>query len=326
MPHIPRNIQSPYTATDFWNKWGSVNPRMALFFKTQIARGDEITVIGFTSNSRDMTLPGHSSVTFRSAVGLSPSSIQSQLNAITTLELQGFYESIVDGFLRQELVAGRWDGAEFEIFSAAWDTPEYGELVHFVGNFSDFKDYETFFVAEGRGLIGRLSQDVAVVTSRGCRVKQFRNSECGYTGTTVTVNGETYSLTLESETARLEGDRNLVTIVDASINITTDPSGNDIPLTDFFNSGVITINEGGNAGVSREILKYEYDSVGDAIFVYVKRAFPIDDDSINSLSVTIAAGCNRTVENCRKYGNIINFRGEPYVPGIEAMNRIPPSN
>ena len=320
MPHIPRNIQSPYTATDFWNRWGSVNPRMALFLKAD--NGDK--VIAFTSNTRDMELPGHSGVTFKSAVGMSPSSIQSQLNAITTMELQGFY---VDGGLeRNEIIGGLWDNATIEIFSAAWDIPALGELVHFVGTFSDFKDYESFFVAETRGISGKLSQEVTKVTSRGCRVTKFRNTECGFTGTTVTLNSVVYSLTLDSTKARLEGDRNFITIDPASLGVTTDPSGNAIPLSNFFNNGVVTILNGPNEDISREVLRYTYNSIEDVITISLKRAFPFKDESINTLELTLEAGCNRTVEDCRKYGNIINFRGEPYVPGIESMNRIPPSN
>jgi hypothetical protein len=35
------------------------------------------------------------------------------------------------------------------------------------------------------------------------------------------------------------------------------------------------------------------------------------------------AGCTKRVEDCRAYGNIVNFRGEPYVPGIAVVNRVP---
>jgi hypothetical protein len=48
----------------------------------------------------------------------------------------------------------------------------------------------------------------------------------------------------------------------------------------------------------------------------------------------LTAGCTRTVEDCRKFSQavdntgghvapIANFRGEPYVPGLESANRFP---
>jgi len=324
MPHIPRNIQSPNTEASFWARWRSVNPRMALFVKVSKTIGETVLVRAFTSNTRDMTLPGHPDVTFRSAVGITPSSIQSAINATTTLELQGLYQTGI--FDRDDIINGKWDFAEIEIFTAAWDNVNLGELVLFRGNLGEIKDFGVYFNAEGKGLIGRLSSDPAKVSSRNCRVKQFRDSECGFTGNTVTIGEDEYSLTLTSSTARLEGDRNLITIVDALASVTPSPSGNPIPPTDFFNNGVLLFDNGTNEGISREILKYTYDPIDDVIFIAVKRAFPLEDTSINSLDVTITAGCNRTVEDCRKYGNILNFRGEPYVPGFEAMNRIPTSS
>lgn len=324
MPHTPRNIQSPYTATDFWNRWSSVNPRMALFMKVSKVIGVTTVTQAFTSNTRDMELPGHPGITFRSAVGISPTAVQSMLNAVTTMELQGIYQSGI--FERSDVIAGKWDFADVEIFSAAWDLPALGELVHFKGNLGDIKDYGEYFTSEGRGLIARLSQDPAQVTSRNCRVTKFKNSQCGYTGTTVTIGATTYSLQLNSSTARLEGDRNFITIDPASTGVTPTPSGNPIPPTDFFNNGTVEFTNGTNDGVTREILKYTYNSIEDVITLSVKRGFPLKDESINSLEVTIKAGCNRTVEDCKKYGNIINFRGEPYVPGIESMNRIPSSS
>ena len=324
MPHTPRNIQSPYTATDFWNRWSSVNPRMALFMKVTKVIGGDTIVRAFTSNTRDMELPGHAGITFRSAVGISPTAVQSMLNAVTTMEVQGIYQSGI--FERDDVISGKWDFADVEIFSAAWDLPALGELVHFKGNLGDIKDYGEFFTAEGRGLIARLSQDPAQVTSRNCRVTKFKNAQCGFTGTTVTIGATTYSLQLNSTTARLEGDRNLIMIDPASTGVTPTPGGNPIPLTDFFNNGTIEFTNGTNDGITREILKYTYNSAEDFIMITVKRGFPLPDTAINSLEVTIKAGCNRTVEDCRKYGNIINFRGEPYVPGLESMNRIPSSN
>jgi uncharacterized phage protein (TIGR02218 family) len=32
------------------------------------------------------------------------------------------------------------------------------------------------------------------------------------------------------------------------------------------------------------------------------------------------AGCDKTIGNCAgKFGNAVNFRGEPYVPGMDKM-------
>ncbi len=322
--HEIRNISSPYSNDNaFWDKWNSANPRMALFLKFTPAVAGRST-IGFTSNSRDMTLAGHSGVVFKSAAGLTPSAIEQRLNEAVNLELTGIFTE--DTFTRDDVLNGYWDFGEIEIFSAPWDTPAMGELLHFRGNLGEFKDYESFFTAEGRGMIARLSANPTAVTTRTCRVRQFKDSKCGFTGDTVTIDSITYSLTLNSTEASWyrTGAWGRMIGIEVGAGTTTLPLGNPIPPSGFFNNGVLTINSGEHAGLKREILGYDYSSETGTINLSVKRSFPTFEEGAIG-SITLEAGCNRTLEDCRKYNNVINFRGEPYIPGIEAMNRIPPS-
>ena len=322
MPHIPRNIQSPYTATDFWNRWNSVNPRMALFIKVTpkdfATFSTPLDTIGFTSNTRDMELPGHSGVVFKSAVGITPSAIEQKLDESATLEMQGMY---TDGtFERNDVLGGRWDFADVEVFSAPWDVPDLGELVHFKGNLSEFKDFELSFNAEARGLMARLSSDAGLVTTRYCRVKEFGDSECKFTGSTVTIDSVEYGMQGLISSVSVGSERRKIALDD----IYYLPVGAaTIQPTGFFDNGVLECSTGANEGISREVLRYEYDD--GVITISVKRAFPFNINPFESNEFVIKAGCNRTLENCQKYDNVINFRGEPYIPGIEAMNRVPPS-
>ena len=42
---------------------------------------------------------------------------------------------------------------------------------------------------------------------------------------------------------------------------------------------------------------------------------------------TIEPGCNHTVYDCaNKYNNIVNFRGEPTIPGMDAILNYPNAN
>ena len=139
--HTPRNIQAPYVANDFWNQWSSVNPRMALFIKVTPSENpyDPRDPIGFTSNSRDMVLPAHPDIVFKSTVGVTPSIVEHKLNDSGTLELTGIYREGI--FERRDILAGRWDFASIEVFSACWDNLNLGELVHFRGNLGEFRDF-----------------------------------------------------------------------------------------------------------------------------------------------------------------------------------------
>lgn len=319
--HTIRNKQGDSTDTDFWNQWSSVTPRMAMFVKIQPKSFWNVSAIGFTSNSRDMTLPGHQGVTFYSAAGITPTVIEQALENPTNLEIQGLYQSGL--FQQSDVVRGKWDFASVEIFSACWDNVNLGELLTFKGNLGEIKDYDIYFKTEARGLMARLSSDASMLTSKYCRVKEFQDSECGHTATTVVVGGTTYALSaLVTATYASSSRRDF--IFDGPNNFTSIPSGYTLPPTDFFNNGTLTASDSDNAGVTREILKYEKLSAS-SYSISLKRSFPYDFPTNGYPVFTLKAGCNRTVEDCKKYGNIINFRGEPYVPGMETLNRIPAS-
>lgn len=318
--HTPRNIQSPYTASDFWAQWSSVNPRMSVFLKiTPQAFWTGVSAIGFTSNTRDMTLPGHSGTTFKSAPGLTPSVLEQALDEAGNLELTGIYQA--GSFTRADVAAGKWAYASVEVFSASWENVNLGELVHFKGNLGEVKDYQAYFSAEGRGLIARLSDNAAVVTTRLCRVKDFRDAECGHTASTVTISGTAYNVVQTGVagigSASGADDARFVIIFD-----TSGWAGADPPPVSLFTNGKLTATSGPNAGVSREIAATAEAAGGYPYMAfYLKRGLPYPVET--STTFTLTAGCRRTVEDCRKFGNITRFRGEPYIPGIEAANRAP---
>lgn len=323
--HTIRNKQGGNTDTDFWNKWSSVNPRMAMFVKiTPKSFFTGVDPIGFTSNTRDMTLPGHGALVFKSAVGIAPTAIEQALDNPTTFEVKGLYQSGL--FEQEDVIKGKWDFATVEIFAACWDNLNLGELLLFKGNMGEFKDYQIYFSAEGRGLISRLSSDSGEVTTRYCRVKEFRNAQCGHTASTVTIDSVVYDISSQIIAGSFDvKNRRQLEIPDFSNTVAVA----NIWPTGFFNNGKFVIdpneiNEVPNEGLSREILKYTYDSLNDLAIFSFKRPFPYEFGA--SITASVMAGCNRTVEDCRKYGNIINFRGEPYIPGIENMNRVPTSS
>lgn len=326
MAHVPRNIQPPYVAADFWTQWNSTTPRMALFvLLTPSAEWTGASPVGFTSNTRDMTLPGHVGVTFHSAPGISPSVVEQALGESTTLELSGVYQTgIIE---RADVVAGQWRNATAEVWSACWNNTELGELVHFSGLIGDLKDYGSYFTVEGQGLIGQLSNEVGEVTQRTCRVKEFGDSRCGkdLTGT-VTIGGVAYKIRQNAV------DGNPISSVYGIVFDTSTFDGNDPAdsaalalYAAAFKNGTIEALDGPNQGVKREIAgAAEATGLHPYMAVYVKRQFPFEIDTTTSFKLTM--GCTRTMEDCRKFQNAANFQGEPYVPGIEPANRIVSGN
>lgn len=178
MPHAPRHVQAPNTAADFWAKYNSTNPRMSVFvLLTPTADWTGVSAVGLTSNTRDMTLPGHPGITFKAAPGIAPTVVETALGETANMELTGVYQTGI--FEREDVLAGKWQFAGVEVFVASWDETDLGELLEFKGYIGDFKDYGTYFTAEGRGLIGLLSNEVGEVTQRLCRVYEFGDTRCG---------------------------------------------------------------------------------------------------------------------------------------------------
>ena len=307
MPHTPRNVQSPYTVDDFWNRWGSVNPRMALFIKVSPRidkRRPNQDPVGFTTNTRDMTLPGHFGITFKSAAGMIPSEMAQSFGETATMEFQGMYSAGI--FAAADVIAGIWTDASVEIFASPWDDPDLGELVMFTGNLAEFEHYGDYFKAEIRGLSARLSQDVGAVTSRNCRVP-FKSTACGFVGTTITIDSVTYPIEV-TQAKFVSIVKNPIEILIVSDPIPSFPEN-------FFRNGVIIIDQ-----VVAEIASSS--SVIDAFMTLtLKRPLPYVPDF--ETFVTLRRGCTKRVEDCRAYGNIANFRGEPYVPGLEVISRVP---
>lgn len=315
MPHVPRNIQAPHTASTFWAQWNSTTPRMALFILiTPQTFWTSVSPVGITSNTRNMTLPGHPGITFYSTPGITPTQVEQVLDEPTNLEMTGIYQTGI--FEQVDVVAGKWNFATIEVFSASWEHPEYGELVHGVCKSGELKDYQTYFTAEARGIMSLLSQNVNKVTSRFCRVKDFRDAECGHTSATVTIDAVVYNI-----------EQSALPIVETTplpeglFFSDGDVVGNNPPIG-FFANGKVTCVTGANAGVSREISQSAPS--GGFVRVYVKRTFPFEIEMGDTFD--LVAGCNRSIEDCMKFENIVNRRAEDWIPTVEAVHRIPPAS
>lgn len=328
MSHLPRNIQGGFTATDFWNQWNSVNPRMSLFIKiTPQTFWTSVSAVGITSNTRNMTLPGHPGVTFYSTPGITPTQVEQVLDEPTNVELTGIYQSGI--FEQEDVRAGKWNFATIEVFTASWDHPEYGELVHGKCKMGEVKDYQTFFTAEARGYLNLLSQDVNKVTSRFCRVKVFGDAECGKDlNDTVELDGVEYEITQTAIDGNpLGGDSWNSFIFDTSAFTGNVPADSDALalVANRYRNGKLTALDGPNAGVSREIAA-AFEATGGHPFLQVdlKRAFPFIVDTTTSF--TLIMGCDRTVEDCIVYENIVNRRAEDHIPTVESVHQVPPSS
>lgn len=89
----------------------------------------------------------------------------------------------------------------------------------------------------------------------------------------------------------------------------------------WYNGGAFIVEEGPNAGVVREIK--EWTQIGGVMSIFMTEPFNL----VPSIKVRVYPGCDKRRETCRdRFLNIINFQGEPDVPGQDAITAIPDAN
>lgn len=80
----------------------------------------------------------------------------------------------------------------------------------------------------------------------------------------------------------------------------------------WFNNGILTFTSGVNDGYLFEIKTWD----GTTLELYL----PMQYEPSPGDTFTIEPGCDHTVGDCfNKFNNIINFRGEPFMPGEDAI-------
>ena len=85
----------------------------------------------------------------------------------------------------------------------------------------------------------------------------------------------------------------------------------------FFDAGVVVFETGANAGAVREV--QGYDAGTRTITLFAPMPFPVAPGD----GFRIQPGCDKAWATCRaKFANRLNFRGEPQVPGADAMLQV----
>lgn len=83
----------------------------------------------------------------------------------------------------------------------------------------------------------------------------------------------------------------------------------------YFDRGVITFTSGANSGLSMEVKSYVPGQI--VLVLPMPYALQVGD------TYTMVAGCDKSFTTCRdRFDNVINFRGEPWLPGFDAMIQI----
>jgi len=255
------------------------------------------TQYAFTDHDQDIVVDG---ITYLASSGYDASEIQTSGDlSVDNLDIQGFLESPV--ILEADFMAGLWDYAAINIFRVNWASPGSGRIHERRGTLGEVSLKRGQFVAELRGLLQALTRTVVELYSPGCRAR-LGDERCTVDLTDYTAAGTVLAVSSDRQfTTDLPG---------ATVRLT--PSTTGTPPDDYFKGGMLTWTAGDNAGLEMEVKEYTAASGLTVLQLLMPYTVQAGD------TFSVHTGCDKSLQTCiTKFGNVLNFRGEPYVPGLD---------
>lgn len=251
----------------------------------RVERRDGVT-IGITAHDCDLELDG---LVYRAAPGMTPSAISrsASLDA-DSMDVTGALTSTAIG--EADLLAGRWDGARVALFATDWSAP--GESVPLgEGTIGAVETRGGTLTAELRGLSAALEQAVVEETSPECRAA-LGDRRCR---------------------VAMAGRRRFARVIGvAGATVTLDAIE---PIANAYGGGRLRWFGGANSGLEDAIV------LSGGATVTLRR--PPRFAGMGAL-VELIEGCDKSLATCAgRFANAANFRGEPYLPGIDLLTRYP---
>jgi uncharacterized phage protein (TIGR02218 family) len=276
--------------------WKVYPPLTRLATCWRIERTDGATE-GYTSFDKPLVIAG---ITYIPANSFTASQLASDTEMSTAdVEVLGGIDS--DNISAADILSGIYDHASVEMFVVDWGDLSIPKTIARRGWIGTLSQAGNQFRAELRGLGQRIQIPVIDSYSPECRVDLY-SPQCGVArasfGVAATVTGLT--------------DGSLGASSDNRIFFATALS----QAEDWFSYGELWWTAGGNAGRKVELRSYKAGRV--------ELWEPMGLDIHVGDTFTIYAGCDKAFGTCTgKFANGINFRGEPHVPGNDAMLRYP---
>lgn len=259
-------------------------PLTTLAFCWRLDRRDGVT-LGLTSHDRDLMLAG---LHYRATPGMVPSAIERSTGlALDSVQLSGALSS--DCIRADDLEAGRWDGAQLRLWAVDWTAPDRDPILLVRGTLGAVDRVDAQFSVELLGPSLALNQPFSETLSPHCRA-QLGDARCR-----VDMAGRT----VHAMAIRLTGNRVGV---------------DDVLGADAFAFGWLRWTEGPRAGLRHMILSH----TGTELVLVDAPDMPLT----TPLRIELTEGCDRRLATCQsRFGNVLNFRGEPHLPGNDLLMR-----
>jgi len=249
----------------------------------RVFRRDGVT-LGFTSHDRDLTFDG---IRHRAAPGMVPTAIR--LTSDLSEENAGVEGALSHDAIREsDLASGLYDQAAIEVGIVDWETLENRAL--YSGSLGRIEDDRRGFSGELRSAKAVLEQDLVPRTSPTCRAA-FCGRGCGLSAS---------RFTSRVVIAEVDVDLNRMRIVGLS--------------SENYLDGQVRFLDGPQTGIAFSIVAI------DGEWLALDR--PISQGLTAGTPAELREGCDHTLSTCaNRFGNAVNFRGEPFLPGNDLLAR-----
>ncbi len=257
----------------------------SLAYCWKLTREDGVA-LGFTTHDQPISYDG---LSYEPASGFDLDSYNSHSNlAEDGVNALGILSS--EAITEADILAGRYEGATVELFMLNYEDTTQGTLEIRSGTIKAIEWQDGAFRAELVGLTDTLGNTIGSLYSPTCRAV-LGDSRCK-----VDLTAYTFTGTITAVTSRTR-------FTDDTL---TQQAG-------YFSHGTVTFTSGLNAGIAMEVRRY---AAGGEI----QTVLPMPYDVAAGDNFTIVTGCDKLFTTCKNtFDNVVNFRGEPHVPGIDRM-------
>lgn len=196
-----------------------------------------------------------------------------------------------DAISAADLASGRFDGAGVQIGVVDWETLEHTVLYR--GSIGAVAEEAGAFTAALQSRKAELQRDPVPRTSPSCRAA-FCGPGCGLSAHAYTHEARFLSFDAAGNAARFECRADPARLIGGTLRWLDGPC-----------AGIAM----GIGGVSGNALQLD---------------LPVDRAPPPGTRALIREGCDRTIATCATvFANVVNFRGEPYLPGNDLVTRYP---
>lgn len=243
--------------------------------------------IGLTDHDRDLMVEER---LYRAAPGMTPAAIERSdgLDPAVTEASGALSHAAV---MEADLLAGRWDGARITVAAVDWAAGGPPTLLS-SGTIGEIEIEDGGFTAQLRGPAAALERAVTEETSAACRA-MLGDRRCR---------------------VAMAGRRRLAHVLAVSGAVVTVDEIE--PVADAYGGGRLRWMSGIGCGQGHGVRA----SDGDTLTLDLPPGFAVAPGTL----IEISEGCDKTVATCAaRFGNAVNFRGEPYLPGMDLLTRYP---